>query len=312
MRHKISVIVPVYKVEAYLKRCVESILNQTYKNLEVILINDGSPDNSGKLCDDFANKDNRVIVIHKKNEGSSCARNAGLDRAKGDYIAFVDSDDHINPSMIETMLNCAIENKLDVVEIIPKKSNSSTVSDNSFLIQDQVTASKRIIETAAFAVWRRLYKTSVISDLRFIPKIIHQDVFYTIDVLNRIEQLGFLKRQLYNYNMDNESIIRSKYSLEKITIGIRATEYIINNTQNGTELQQTVNNYTTHYYTDHYFLLSRNTEFDPNKVFRKKLRRTVKSLISFNNYTLRSLMVVILPYKIMEYISSSYKAIITS
>ena len=115
MRNKISVIVPVYKVEAYLERCVNSIINQTYKNLEIILVNDGSPDASGKICDDYASKDKRIIVIHKKNEGSSCARNAGLDRAKGDYIAFVDSDDHINPSMLKSMLNYAVDNKLDFI-----------------------------------------------------------------------------------------------------------------------------------------------------------------------------------------------------
>jgi glycosyltransferase involved in cell wall biosynthesis len=310
MPNKISVIVPVYKVENYLHRCVDSIINQTYKNLEIILVNDGSPDSSGKICDEYAAKDDRIIVIHKKNEGSSCARNAGLEIATGDYISYVDSDDYINESMLKLMLCKMLELNLDIVEIAAKTSNSTLVSDNSFMVQDQVSCRKRIIQNSVFSVWRRLYKASLISDLRFIPKIIHQDVFYTIDVLNRINQLGFLNSAFYHYNTDNESIIRSKYSLEKITTGIRATEYIINNTIGESELKQTVDNYITYYYTDHYFLLSRNSDIDPNKVFRKKLRLAIKSSINLQNYSFRSVMVVLLPYKIMEYISSIYNLVI--
>ncbi|WP_178985257.1 glycosyltransferase [Winogradskyella helgolandensis] len=306
MENKISVIVPVYKVETYLHRCIDSITNQTYTNLEIILINDGSPDSSGKICDDYATKDNRIIVIHKKNEGSSCARNAGLDIATGDYIAFVDSDDYINELMLETMLNKLLDHQLDVVEITPKSKYNQTSADNHFEIQDKSTALKRIIQNTTFSVWCRLYKRAIVHDLRFIPKIIHQDVFYTIDVLNRINQIGYLNNKSYNYNTDNESVIRSKYTLEKITIGIRATEYIMNNTPKQPDIQQIVNDYITHYYTDHYFLLSRNTEIDTNKVFRKKVRNAIRKSINLKNFRLRSIMVVVFPYKIMEFISASY------
>src|SRR5699024_9631307 len=99
--YKISVIVPVYKVESYLERCILSIIKQTYKNLEIILVNDGSPDNCGELCDIYAKKDSRIKVIHKKNGGLSDARNVALDIATGDYIGFVDSDDWININMYE-------------------------------------------------------------------------------------------------------------------------------------------------------------------------------------------------------------------
>ncbi|WP_225036348.1 glycosyltransferase [Winogradskyella sp. SM1960] len=309
MENKISVIVPVYKVENYLHHCVNSIVKQTYSNLEIILVNDGSPDSSGKICDEFAKKDDRVIVIHKKNEGSSCARNAGLDIASGEFISFVDSDDSINQSMLEKMLEKLLEFNLDVVEIKPRSINNSSNSDDSFEIQNQTNAFKRVIQGTAFSVWRRLYKTSLVKDLRFIPKIIHQDVFYTVDVLNRINQLGYLNSKFYNYNTENESIIRSNYSLEKITIGIKATEYIITNTPKQPILKKVVNNYITHYYTDHYFLLSRNVCIDPNKEFRKKLRNSIRSAINFKNYNLRALMAVVLPHKVMEYISSGYKAI---
>lgn len=110
----LSVIVPVYKVEPYLHRCVDSIRNQTYKNLQIILVDDGSPDNCGKICDEYAELDARIIVVHQKNRGLSGARNTGLRYAKGDYVAFVDSDDWIDSSMYETLVDMIEKNDLDM------------------------------------------------------------------------------------------------------------------------------------------------------------------------------------------------------
>lgn len=110
----LSVIVPVYKVEPYLHRCVDSIRNQTYKNLQIILVDDGSPDNCGKICDEYAELEARIIVVHQKNRGLSGARNTGLRYAKGDYVAFVDSDDWIDSSMYETLVDMIEKNDLDM------------------------------------------------------------------------------------------------------------------------------------------------------------------------------------------------------
>ena len=116
MDEKISIISPVYNVEDYLKDCVESILNQTYKNIELILIDDGSTDNSGKICDEYASKDNRVKIVHKKNGGLSSARNAGLDIATGDYIFFVDSDDFLyKNSVIEKIIKATNGGTKDLI-----------------------------------------------------------------------------------------------------------------------------------------------------------------------------------------------------
>ena len=104
MDELVSIIVPVYKVEKYLNRCIDSILNQTYINLEIILVDDGSPDNCGKICEEYAQKDNRVIVIHKENGGLSDARNKGLNIARGEFVSFIDSDDFIDKSMIEVLV----------------------------------------------------------------------------------------------------------------------------------------------------------------------------------------------------------------
>ena len=115
MQENVSVIVPIYKVEKYLDRCVNSIINQTYKNLEIILIDDGSPDNCPKMCEDWAKKDNRIIVIHKQNGGLSDARNFGLDVAIGEYVTFVDSDDLISPTFIEKLVNLSKEHNAEIV-----------------------------------------------------------------------------------------------------------------------------------------------------------------------------------------------------
>lgn len=308
MENKISVIVPVYNVEAYLHRCVDSIINQTYQNIEIILVNDGSPDKSGKICDEYATKDRRIIVIHKINEGSSCARNAGLDIATGDYISFVDSDDYINVSMLEKMLANILKFDLDVIEIPPKFSYDNKIFDDKLIIENPISASKRIIENVTFAVWRRVFKKSIIEGMRFIPGIIHQDVFYTMDMLKKITRYGFLNSELYYYNSDSDSIIRSKYSLHKITIAIRATEYIIENIIDHPDLKTPLKNYIANYYTDHFFLLSRNIYIDPERHFRKKIKKEMLKYLNFKNLNLRSLLVILLPYKIMEFVSSTYKA----
>ena len=112
----ISIIVPVYNVEQYLSRCVDSLVNQTYHNIEIILVDDGSPDRSGEICDEYAKKDKRVKVIHQSNGGLSDARNTALDIAKGDYLMFVDSDDWIEPTMYEEMLSFMEKEQLDLVE----------------------------------------------------------------------------------------------------------------------------------------------------------------------------------------------------
>jgi glycosyltransferase involved in cell wall biosynthesis len=308
MTDKISVIVPVYKVENYLHRCIDSLINQTHQNLEIILVNDGSPDKSGDICDEYALKDSRIIVIHNKNEGSSCARNAGLDVATGEFISFVDSDDSIDTIMLQTMLSAIQEHNLEAIEIPAKFSYEDKVFDDKLTIEDPVAASKRIIKNVGFAVWRRLYHKSLVEGMRFIPGIIHQDVFYTMDMLKRVKRHGYLNSTLYYYNSDGESIIRSKYSIHKITVGIRATEYISDNAIEHPEIREEINNYTANYYTDHYFLISRNTEIDPDKKFRTKLKSEIKKSLNFKNLKLRSLLVILLPTKIIELISSGYQS----
>jgi glycosyltransferase involved in cell wall biosynthesis len=301
MNNKISVIIPVYNVERYLERCLDSLVNQIHKNIEIILINDGSTDSSKSICEKYVQNDDRIRLINQKNGGSSIARNSGLDAATGDIIAFIDSDDYIEDTMFSSMFECMQTHNLDVVEIAPIGTDNNKEFSNKLVIEDSVTSSVRVIKNTAFSVWRRIYKKALVNEMRFIPGIIHQDVFYTIDVLNKAKKIGYLDKPLYVYNTENISIIRSKYSIEKINTGIRATEYIINKSIDHPKVKSAINNYVVFYYTDHYFLLSRNKSIDPEKKFRNKLRKEIYRRINSKNVGLRSLLVLLAPKWFMEF-----------
>lgn len=309
MSNLISVIVPVYNAERYVERCVRSICDQTYRNLEIILVNDGSTDNSKIICEKLSKNDSRIKLINQSNGGSSIARNTGLDHATGDIISFVDSDDHIVAHMLETMLNILNQHNLDVVEIERNSAFDNSRFDNSFTIEKTAQATARIIRTTGFQCWKRIYRRSVVADLRFIPKIIHQDVFFTIDVVNKVDKIGFLNSPLYIYNRDSVGIIRSKYSKMKRDIAIKATEYLQEKTVKDPEVIRAMNDYIVSYYTDHFFLLSRNTKFDKNKTYRKKLRHEIKGAINTQNRNLRSMMAAYCPLSVMELLSTFGKSL---
>jgi glycosyltransferase involved in cell wall biosynthesis len=306
MTNLISVIVPVYNAEKYLERCINSICNQTYKNLEIILVNDGSSDNSKEISKTFVRNDSRVKLINQLNGGSSIARNTGLENATGDIISFVDSDDFIDETMLSEMHELMVIHNLDVVEIERNAELSTTVFDHSFTIENQLSAIERIIKTTAFQVWKRLYKRSVVENMRFIPNIIHQDVFFTIDIINKTESIGFLNTPLYNYNRESIGIIRSKYSVMKRDIAIRATEYIKNNIPKNYKLNKVMDAYIVNYYSDHYLLLSRNLVFDTKRYYRKKLKKEIFKSLNKSNLNIRSLLILVLPVIVIEKISFIY------
>lgn len=204
MNPLISVIVPVYKVEKYLDRCVESIVNQTYKNLEIILVDDGSPDNCPAMCDAWAEKDSRIRVIHKENGGVSSARNMGLDIATGDYIGFVDSDDYVSHQMLNAMLQNAIENCSDVVaNLIDKKDNHA--SSNEVITKNEAVAELIKGEWFRPCVWAKLYKSSVIGTMRFDEHTaIGEDYYFNYLVFSKIDSLSTIDIEAYYYNIENE------------------------------------------------------------------------------------------------------------
>ena len=183
---KISIIVPVYQAEKYISKCIESIINQTYKNLEIILIDDGSMDSSGEICDRYGERDQRIVVVHNPNKGVSAARNCGLDIATGDYITFVDSDDWIHPRYLEFLYNgvCSSQGKISICEFVRtnkweeypllKKSSVDFVRTEQYYFENN---------TNFIVAWGKLYHRDCFKGIRYPVGRIHEDEFTTYKIL---------------------------------------------------------------------------------------------------------------------------------
>jgi len=214
MSIKISVIVPVYNVELYLEKCIESICNQTYKNLQIILVDDGSTDSSGNICDLYGKKDNRITVIHKTNGGLSDARNAGLDIADGEYIGFVDSDDYIAPEMFEHLLNLSKINNGDIVICDKVEFNENeTICVNNKL--EQITVLDRNLAIAQLAndttirshVWNKLYKHNLFDGIRFDVGKAYEDVYIMHRLFLKTQKIVITNQVFYYYLQRSNSIL---------------------------------------------------------------------------------------------------------
>lgn len=217
--NKVSVILPIYNVAPYLKKCIDSILAQTYSNLEVILVDDGSKDESGAICDAYIELDCRISVIHKSNGGLSSARNAGLDAAKGDYIAFIDSDDWIEPDMVEKLISAILREDADlaVCGVRCEDEYGDDVAFDSDPITDGVLIGKHIFEKAFLfqAVWlitacNRLYKSSLLQAYRFPEGRLHEDVFAAHYIYDKCRKVVTISDPLYVYLQRTGSITTQK------------------------------------------------------------------------------------------------------
>lgn len=219
----ISLIVAVYNIEEYIPRCIESILAQTYRNLEIILVDDGSTDRSGEICDDYATLDARIHVIHKKNGGLSDARNAGLDVATGEYIGFVDGDDWIEPDMYYAMYEACEAAGAQMAACRYKQITKSGVIDASS--GHSVSLSKtEALEIYVCgderyqiynSVWSKLFQKSLIQDMRFPVGKNSEDIMFTTRAFCRIERLAYLDKAYYNYVLDREGSIMNEKAGER-------------------------------------------------------------------------------------------------
>lgn len=222
---KISVIVPVYKVEKYLNRCVDSILNQTYADFELLLVDDGSPDNCGKICDEYAKKDHRVFVIHQKNGGLSSARNTGIDwfyeKNRSEYITFVDSDDWLHPKYLKILIDGITKNNVKisvcnydrVTHEIPHKTY-----DN---IEYELTSPEDFLLNHFWQynyAWGKLYHKSVFEDIRYPIGKIFEDTFTTYKVLHKCEKIAYTELQLYYYLRNEQGISHSPWKPSELVI----------------------------------------------------------------------------------------------
>lgn len=221
MNKVISVIVPVYNVEQYLRRAIESVLRQTYQDLEIILVDDGSPDACGNICDEYKELDSRIIVIHKANGGLSSARNAGLDIATGDYIAFLDSDDVFLPEMLEELLQLAESREADIVQCGFFRFSNEIKRDNysnNIECLDSLVALQHIDEPVYMAAWNKLYRRKLFADIQFPDGKIHEDVGCTYKLFYQSSKIVYLHTPLYGYYVNRDSITTSKIKLNKLDL----------------------------------------------------------------------------------------------
>ena len=221
MTDLISVIVPIYKVEAYLDECIRSIVKQTYPFLDIILVDDGSPDRCGEMCDAWAAKDSRVKVIHKPNGGLSDARNAGLRIAVGDYIAFVDSDDWIEPQMYEKMLAAMKAEQADIcacriAECHPERRSEWGCPKNQVTDPEQTLAMLYNEASYPVAAWNKLYRRELWETLRFPVGKICEDAFTTYLLIHKAKRIVQLSEAFYNYRIRPESIMTSRFSIKRM------------------------------------------------------------------------------------------------
>lgn len=241
--NEVSIIIPVYNVEKYISRCIESVLNQTYTNFELILVDDGSPDKSGEICEEYAKTDPRIKVIHKPNGGVSSARNAGLDAASGEYIAFVDSDDFIHPQYLDILTKAIHKSGSDMATLNITRVTNEFKCIFTKVCYDTIQYSihnKPDIQTNLYnyvynpslqnSITCGLYsvaKSSIFNKIRFINEIkMAEDIEFMVRISPRIRKSIHLNVPFYFYQCDNTSLTRSKINNSQLT-SLLALDHII-------------------------------------------------------------------------------------
>lgn len=281
----VSVIVPIYKVEKYLSRCVDSILQQTYKHLEIILVNDGSPDNCGTIADKYEKKDNRIKVIHKENGGLSDARNYGMRYVTGEFTLFVDSDDWLDHMLIEELVKASNKYKADIIQSafyyayddyllfdsrVYKNEKIPEIFDNKTLMYQLVKNEK----VKNFA-WGKLYKTNLIKDIPFLKGVLFEDVFWAHLVMQRVSTYVSLNKPMYFYYQREDSIV-ANYTPRNLDIikGLKERHKFIE--EHYPHLVDESYKMILKMNLIHYNLLLRNREKDTTGSYRKEIQQYIK------------------------------------
>ena len=228
MNQLVSIVIPVYNVQNYIRCCLDSVIGQTYPFLDVLLIDDGSTDRSGEICNEFARRDNRIRVIHQQNAGAANAKNTGLDLAKGEYIAFLDSDDWVEPYWIQTMLHMATVNNADVVEcgfwmefagVSESPETATILQTGTWKTEDYLRAYPAAWPCAIF--WNKLFKATLISDVRFHrERRCVDDEFYTYKAITDANKVLRIDNKLYHYRQRRSSVTQTDQMRYQRTIDV--------------------------------------------------------------------------------------------
>lgn len=252
MSLKLSVVIPIYNSENYLKQCIDSVINQSYQNIEVILVNDGSTDSSGAICDEYLNIDKRIKVIHQKNARIGAARNNGINNATGDVITFIDSDDYIEPNTYKDAIECMLKYEADLVQwdvnFIPEEGctdiiHNREISDYTELNLNNIEALNKMLEyknmdnrfnnlwTATHCIWTKIYKTKLFNDLRFPERKEYEDEMILHHLFYKSNKSIFINKRFSNYRLRKNSTVHTmklKGRLDKVDAFLDRFNMIIN------------------------------------------------------------------------------------
>lgn len=274
----ISVIIPVYGVEKYLEECIESVLCQTYTNLEVILVDDGSPDRCGEICDRYAERDSRLIVLHQKNAGAAAARNAGLRIAAGEYIAFADGDDYLEPDAYAHMVRTLEDTDADIVQcgfrnvyangkqIVYEEIGSCNYSTTAYLMY-------YVQNWSCALCWNKLFRHSVLTDVFFEEGHLIDDEFFTYRVVMNAAKIVCIPKVVYNYRQRASSVMKKHDTIERKCEDIFA--YLEQRSKQVADRFPELETLYNDSYVDHLLYLA-TTEMGTKKTIREIKKRLIR------------------------------------
>jgi len=300
----ISVIIPVYNVNKYLNKCIGSIVNQTYKNLEIILVDDGSTDNSGEICDEWKQKDSRIKVIHKENGGPSNARNFGIEIAIGKYLFFIDADDYLNSDNIETLYKNLIENDSDIsasghiyeTYIVQenKCAKESYVADSEEALKRLFTGNNLFV-----VIWGKLFKKELFEEIRFPVGKINEDVATLYKLIHKANKISNINKPGYHYVQRQNSLIHQKYGEERITVVEILEECVEFIRKNYPNLVEYAERYLILALNDCAILTSKNKMKKEYRNLRKKLKQYLPMILKnskMEHYTRKRSILIVLGF----------------
>lgn len=302
MEPKISIIVPVYNAGKYLKKCLDSIINQTFTNIEVIVVNDGSTDESRLICDRYAKKDHRIKVIHKKHAGVSDSRNIGINHAQGDYIGFVDGDDYIQQDMYKRLYELCIDTKSDISicrlgrEIDGKIINHNKIQKGDMKLFDNQTAISELFKGVLyrFSLCNKLFHKRCFDDIHFPEGRIHEDLATTYRLFSQAKQSVFINQLLYIYVKQENSILTTKYHEKRMDSLIAWEEIIPFMNENYDELLDDVYACFGYWCVDHVYYILNQVD---DKWERKKYLKIVQAIINTSYQPLINNQILSFKYK---------------
>jgi len=288
----ISIIIPVYNVEKYLNECIESVINQTYVNLEIILVDDGSPDNCPQICDNWMQKDSRIKAIHKKNGGLSDARNAGLDIVTGEYIFFIDSDDFIDSNTIQDLYKLIIKTDSDIAcGSIYKYLNGETRPVFNSIINTERDVFSGIEQLNNMlnsdtdcAVWNKLFKREIIKGHRFIKGRYNEDIIFLFPLYARCNRIVYTNRRYYYYR-DTAGSVTNKFSEKTVHALINLHEMVKMTSELGLPIHESIDNYNCRCHLELGYAIQRD---NARERFPEESNEVKKYIISHLAYMVKS------------------------